>query len=232
MADVNELERRALRQDALCNVETMHVQASSMFMTLSPTPHRPQEKKLESLRTGKEGGSRFLRAKLEPIITGSEATADKQSPTARQHISSLVKTRPTPSIESPVEADKGSLSRTSTKRSVGLGDAYDSEKGALSMTSTKGSVVRDDVPEPEPEERPLSAVSVLSAKSPRRSTVSSRSAHAENGLSSDTSPTRSVVMISPLDTEKWPSLGVNSTDFAHHLVELDANPVPVMQSAI
>ena len=228
MADVNEAERRTLRQDALCKVEAMHVQASSMFMNLSPTPNRPQEKKLGNIPTGKEGGSHLLKPKLEPIITGSEAATDIQSPTILQRSSSLVKTRPTPFIDSPVEADKRSLSGTSTKHSVGLADACDSEKGALSRASTKRSVVLDD--NPEPENRPLSEESILSAKSPRRSMVSSRSAHAENGLSPDTSPTRSVIMVSPLDTEKWHSSRVSSTDFGKNLAELDASPVPDMHS--
>lgn len=226
---MKDAERRALRQDALCNVEAMHVQASSMSMIVSPTPQRRQEKKLESLRMGKEAGSHSLRAKLEPIKTGSEAATDIHAPIALQDDASPVKTRPTLFAECLIEADKGSLSRTSTKRSVSLVDASESDRGALSRTSTKRSVVRNDTLELEPENRPLSAVSVLSVKSPGRSMISSRSAHAENGLSPDTSPTGSVIMISPVDTEKWPS-GVSSTDFAKHLVELDASPVPNMQS--
>lgn len=227
MADVNEVERRALRQDALCSVEAMHVQASSMYMTLSPTPNRPQEKKVGNLPAAREGGSHLRRPKLEPIITGSEAATGVQPPTASQHISSLVRTRPTPFVDSPVEVEKGSLSRSSTKRSVGLTDAYESERGALSTTSTKRSPDLDGTH--EPENRPISEESILSAKSPRQSMISSRSARAENGLSPDTSPTRSVIMISPLDTEKWPSSGVGSTDFRKNLAELEARPAPDVQ---
>ena len=234
MAEVNEVEQRALREDALCGVEAMHVQASSMSLPLSTPPNRPQEEKLGSFRARRGDQSRLLRAKLDPIVTGSGVEPEPRTSTTLHSNPSVARSTLTQFTDSsmgmggPAEAEKGSLSRTSTKRSIDLADAYEIEKGSLSRASTKRSVVPADAP--EPEKRPLSVVSLLSAKSPLRSVSMSRSAEAKGEVSPDRSPTRSMITVSPLEPEKPPSSSRSSTEFEKDLAALDDRPAADVHS--